>query len=60
MSWSVSSRSGSWRSLWGTSISADPAAIDRLLVALFLEARGTAPEEIVLDFDATDDPLHGA
>ena len=41
-------------------ISADPAAIDRLLVALFLEAHGTAPEEIVLDFDATDDPLHGA
>ena len=22
--------------------------------------RRTAPEEIVLDFDATDDPLHGA
>ena len=40
-------------------ISADPAAIDRLLVALFLEAHGTAPEEIVLDLDATDDPLHG-
>ena len=43
-------------------ISADPAAIDRLLVALSLEAHGTAPEEIVLDLDldATDDPLYGA
>ena len=41
-------------------ISADPAAIDRLLVALFLEAHGVAPEEIVLDLDATDDPPHCA
>lgn len=41
-------------------ISADPAEIDRLMVALFLEAHGTAPGEIVLDLDATDDPLHGA
>ena len=41
-------------------ISADPAAIDRLLVALFLEAHGAVPEEIVLDLDAIDDPPHGA
>ena len=34
--------------------------IDRLQVALFLEAHDTPPEEIVLDLDATDDPLHGA
>lgn len=36
------------------------AEMDRLLVELFLEARGAAPEEgIVLDLDATDLPLHG-
>jgi hypothetical protein len=40
-------------------ISHDPAAIEALLVALFLEAHASAPEEIVLDLDATDDPLHG-
>ena len=34
-------------------------AIERLLVELFLDAHTAAPEEIVLDFDATDDPLHG-
>jgi hypothetical protein len=37
----------------------DPAAIERLLVELFLEAHATAPKRIVLDLDATDDPLHG-
>jgi hypothetical protein len=37
----------------------DAAAIERLLVDVFLEAHAAAPEEIVLDFDATDDPLHG-
>ena len=41
-------------------IVADTGAIDRLLVKLFLEAHETSPEEIVLDLDATDDPLHGA
>jgi hypothetical protein len=40
-------------------ISHDPAAIEALFVDLFLEAHRTAPEEIVLDLDATDDPLHG-
>jgi len=34
-------------------------AIERLLVDLFLEAHAQAPEQIVLDLDATDDPLHG-
>ena len=29
------------------------------MVALFLEAHDTVPGEIVLDIDATDDPLHG-
>jgi len=37
----------------------DGAAIERLFVELFLESRAEAPGEIVLDFDATDDPLHG-
>jgi hypothetical protein len=37
----------------------DPAAIEQLLVTLFLEAHRTAPTQIVLDLDATDDPLHG-
>jgi hypothetical protein len=36
----------------------DPVAIEGLFVALFLEAHKT-PKEIVLDLDATDDPLHG-
>jgi hypothetical protein len=37
----------------------DPAAIERLFVTLFLDAHKSAPEEIILDLDATDDPLHG-
>jgi hypothetical protein len=40
-------------------IAHDPAAIERLFVTVFLEAHKTAPKEIVLDLDATDDPLHG-
>lgn len=40
-------------------IAHDPAAIERLFVTLFLEARERAPKEIILDLDATDDPLHG-
>ena len=35
------------------------AAIERLLVEFFLEAHQTSPKEIILDLDATDDPLHG-
>jgi hypothetical protein len=34
-------------------------ALDALLVEIFLEAHGEPPEEIVLDLDATDTPLHG-
>jgi hypothetical protein len=37
----------------------DPAAIEQLLVELFLDAHRSAPKRIVLDLDATDDPLHG-
>jgi Transposase DDE domain group 1 len=40
-------------------IAHDPAAIEGLFVRLFLEAHKTAPREIVIDLDATDDPLHG-
>lgn len=36
-----------------------PDKIDRLFVDVFLQAHAQAPEEIVLDVDATDDPLHG-
>ena len=40
-------------------ISHDAAAIEGLFVDLFLEAHKTPPKEIILDLDATDDPLHG-
>lgn len=40
-------------------IAHDPASIERLFVELFLDAHGKPPREIVLDLDATDDPLHG-
>jgi hypothetical protein len=40
-------------------IAHDPAAIEGLFVTVFLEAHQTPPEEIILDIDATDDPLHG-
>jgi hypothetical protein len=40
-------------------ISHEPAAIEALLVDLFLEAHVKAPKQITLDLDATDDPLHG-
>ena len=33
--------------------------IDRLFVEVFLQAHTEAPREIILDVDATDDPLHG-
>lgn len=37
----------------------DGAAVDRLFVNVFLHAFQKAPRQIVLDLDATDDPLHG-
>jgi len=40
-------------------VSHDPAAIERLFVDVFLEAHRRAPKQIILDLDATDDPLHG-
>src|ERR1700746_3557583 len=37
----------------------DHGAVDRLLVEVFLAAHREEPQEIILDLDATDDPLHG-
>src|SRR3954467_9337613 len=33
--------------------------VERLFVSLFLQAHSRPPERIVLDLDATDDPIHG-
>ena len=40
-------------------VSHDPSAIEELLVTLFLEAHPRLPRQIILDLDATDDPIHG-
>ena len=40
-------------------ITASCASIEKLFVELFLAAHPTAPEQIVLDLDATDDIIHG-
>ena len=37
----------------------DGAAIERLFVDVFLDAHSEAPVRIVIDLDATDDPLYG-
>jgi Transposase DDE domain group 1 len=37
----------------------DPQAIEALFVDLFVEAHRRAPRQIIVDLDATDDPLHG-
>jgi hypothetical protein len=37
----------------------DPKALADVLVDIFLDAHAEVPKEIVLDLDATDDPLHG-
>ena len=37
----------------------DPSAIERLFVDLFLDAHREPPTRIVIDLDATDDPLYG-
>jgi hypothetical protein len=33
--------------------------VDELLVSVFLESEANAPEQIILDVDTTDLPLHG-
>jgi hypothetical protein len=40
-------------------IVADPQDIEALFVDAFLRAHAEPPEQIVLDLDATDDPVHG-
>jgi hypothetical protein len=40
-------------------ISHNPLAIRGLFVDLFVEAHKRPPSEIILDLDATDDPVHG-
>ena len=40
-------------------VSHDPALIEKLFVDVFLEAHRRPPAQIILDLDATDDPLHG-
>jgi hypothetical protein len=40
-------------------ISHNPIAIKRLLVDLFLDGHERPPQQIILDLDATDDPVHG-
>jgi hypothetical protein len=40
-------------------ISHNPIAIKRLMVELFLDAHRRPPQQIILDLDATDDPVHG-
>jgi len=37
----------------------DPTRAERFFVEMFLQAHDEAPPEIVLDLDATDDPLYG-
>ena len=40
-------------------IAHDACAIENLFVTLFMAAHKRPPKQIVLDLDATDDPLHG-
>jgi len=40
-------------------LAADTGGIERLFVGLFLDAQRKPPKQIILDLDATDDPLHG-
>ena len=40
-------------------ITLDPEAIENFFVDVFLDSFDKPPKRIVLDFDATDDPIHG-
>ncbi len=40
-------------------ITADLGQMEALLTDFFIEAHSTPPKRIILDFDATDDPIHG-
>lgn len=37
----------------------DEEAVEQFLVRMYLNSRRRAPKKIILDLDATDDPLHG-
>ena len=37
----------------------DEEAVERFFVGMYLKSRNRAPRRIILDLDATDDPLHG-
>ena len=41
-------------------ITVDHPAVDRLFVDVYVQAHPTPPTAIILDLDATDDPVHGA
>ncbi len=41
-------------------LSVDESAMKRLFVGVFLKSHATPPKRIILDLDATDDPIHGA
>jgi hypothetical protein len=41
-------------------IAVDNSEVDKLFVNLFIQAQVDEPKRIILDLDATDDPLHGA
>ena len=40
-------------------LSVDEGAMKRLFVSLFLKSQATPQKRIILDLDATDDPIHG-
>jgi hypothetical protein len=40
-------------------IEVNAASVERLAVELFVQSHRVAPAEIILDLDATDDPIHG-
>ena len=40
-------------------IAHDPAAIEQLFVDIFIQAHRAAPKQIILDLDASEDPVHG-
>jgi hypothetical protein len=40
-------------------LSVDEGAMKRLFINLFLESHAAPPNRIILDLDATDDPIHG-
>ena len=40
-------------------LAVDEGAMKRLFVSVFLKSQPTPPKRIILDLDATDDPIHG-